>query len=184
MTTAHTKQSNTRIEKREGEKYPFECYVCKEPMVSLAEVRMHLPKHDVTPSKKCVICREALTDDQQRFHLCRSGDKIISCEYCPETFVSISSIMNHLENDHRDKRIHKCLDCKKYFSMQILMEYHNQLHEKKGKREHICPTCNKAFFESSHLKGHIKNAHLLERSELLVNFDINFFRISLSDRLD
>lgn len=171
MTTVHTKQAKTKIEKREGENYPFECYVCREPMISLAEVRMHLPKHDVAPSKKCVICREALTDDQKRFHLCRSGDKIISCEYCPETFVSISSVMAHLENDHRDKRIHKCLDCKKYFSMQILMEYHNQLHEKKGKREHICPTCNKAFFESGHLKGHIKNAHLLERSELLLNID-------------
>lgn len=177
MTTAHTKQAKTKIEKREGDKYPFECYVCKEPMVSLAEVRMHLPEHDVAPSKKCVICRESLTDDQLRFHLCRSGDKIISCEYCSQTFVSISSVMSHLENDHRDQRIHKCLDCKKYFSMKILMEYHNQLHEKKGKREHICPTCNKAFFESSHLKSHIRNAHLLERSKFLLNVDIFIFRI-------
>lgn len=165
MTAAHTKQAKTKTEKREGEKYPFECYVCKESMVSLAEVRMHLPTHDITASKKCVICCDRLTDVQLRFHLCRSGDKIISCEYCPQTFVSISSVMAHLEKEHRDQRIHKCLDCKKYFSMKILMEYHNQLHEKKGKRDHICLTCNKAFFESGHLKNHIKNAHLMERSE-------------------
>lgn len=155
-------------------------------MVSLAEVRMHLPKHDVTPTKKCVICREPLTKDQSRFHLCRSGDKFIECEYCmpgmEATFVSVDSVMKHIEENHRDQRIHKCLECKKYFSMKILMEYHDLLHEKKEEKKEICPECGKKFLLSTHLRNHIRNTHLMERSELILNFDIYYlFGISYLD---
>lgn len=157
---SHKKRHHWNVEQKEK---LFECYVCKEALGSLSQVRYHLAQGHQS-SLKCTLCKCTLNDYEINHHLCRSGD-FIKCEYCPRTFLSVVDILKHLENDHEHtKTVHQCSACNKYYYMKLLLDYHSIFHET-NEKTHICYICGKSYFEAVHLSVHIRNVHMTEKCE-------------------
>lgn len=155
---SHKKRHHLNVEQKEK---LFECYVCKEPLASLSQVRYHLAKCHRS-SMRCTLCKCSLDNYQINHHLCRSGN-FIKCDYCPRTFLSVIGILKHLEGDHEHtKTVHQCNACNKYYYMKLLLDYHSIFHET-NEKSHICYICGKSYFEAVHLSVHIRNVHTKEK---------------------
>lgn len=155
---SHKKRHHLNVEQKEK---LFECYVCKEALGSLSQVRYHL-SNGHRSSMRCTLCKCSLDDYQIEHHLCRAADSI-KCDYCSRTFVSVVGILKHLEDDHEHtKTVHQCNDCNKYYYMKLLLDYHSIFHET-NEKSHICYICGKFYFKAVHLSVHIRNIHRTEK---------------------
>lgn len=163
IRTVHAK-STMKPEDSTAEEYQFECYICKKAMLSLAHLRLHLTKHDEKPTKRCIICKILLTPSQLDSHLCRSEVQSINCEYCSMDFKSITMLLKHIEDEHLDNRLYKCLKCALCIPMKLLLEYHQSVHLN-VENTFACDKCPKKCSKSSSLRAHIKYAHTMDRSK-------------------
>lgn len=113
--------------------YPHECYICKQKFEIITTLYQHMKKHVAARDDKCEICQEYFTSNEIKSHVC--FDKMsITCEYCNETFTSIRTLMQHLENTHDDRKVYRCRYCYNYFGMTCLKDWHEKKHKKKSIR--------------------------------------------------
>lgn len=155
---SHKKRHHLNVEVKEK---LFECYVCKERLGSLSQVRYHLANGHRS-SIRCTVCKCLLNNYQINHHLCRAGNAI-KCDYCPRTFLSVVSILKHLEKDHdHTKTVHKCHECNKYYYMKLLLDFHSIFHET-NEKSHVCYVCGKFYFNRDQLSAHIRNVHMTEK---------------------
>lgn len=136
-------------------------------MRTLTELREHLQKnHPLKFIFKCTICKVHMPEFDINRHICEPHKTLtIDCDYCSTSFTSVVELLQHLENGHNNKILHKCLNCHRCFPMKILMEFHLLSHPVKGK--HLaCKICSKKFFTKRDLVAHEKKVHSTEKRKL------------------
>lgn len=127
----------------------YECYICKKEFKARARVQKHMRVH-LEKRKNCAVCQfQGATDE----HLCVQ-EECISCEYCPQKFISTKDLLEHLESAHNEKKLHKCLKCNNYFRMMFLKIIHERSHDVIEK--FVCNFCSKSFTFQDSLINHKK----------------------------
>lgn len=90
---------------------------------------MHLEKEHER-DMKCQICKEPLTLNESKCHLCGT-QKMVKCEYCRKKFDVTINLLEHLETVHTtNKRMIRCEKCSKFYPMEYLKECHQATHDK------------------------------------------------------
>lgn len=158
----HVKNMHVKAQQKCVKEYPFECYVCREQMKSLAEVRLHLAKEHVERmNKKCPVCRVKMSQKDLDVHLC--GAESINCEYCSESFTAIMTLLKHVDDNHAENhKVYNCLDCHWYSPIKLLIDLHHPSH-KDEERSFACSECPKRFFDQKNLNIHARY-HRLKKS--------------------
>lgn len=100
------------------------------------------------PDIKCIICDSELTAKMVAQHTCISQSQL-SCEYCAETFESLSKLNAHLVIDHvkSEKKSVACDVCERKFDMRALLKAHK-------KAVHFVCKCAVRFTSRSALSEH------------------------------
>lgn len=120
----------------------FECYLCKTTLKSFKESRKHLGAHNEATPNVCEICHLRFSAKAWAEHLCKG--QIVNCEYCPETFHSTVTLMEHL-NCHKDQHnLYKCTECPKIYAVLWLLEVHKREHNNMEKI-YGCDLCERRF---------------------------------------
>ncbi|XP_055305238.1 zinc finger protein 82 homolog isoform X2 [Sitodiplosis mosellana] len=149
----HLNTHRERIPPKPTIKKTYECYICKREFKLSCSIQRHMKVH-IESNEKCDVCRSEVTADQ---HLCIEEENI-SCEYCPQTFVSTKNLLEHLESAHSEKKLHKCLKCHQYFRMMFLKIIHERNHDIITKPFH-CEVCPKSFSIRDSLMNHRQREH-------------------------
>lgn len=141
----------------------FECYICKCQLANHRTVRKHLKQHVAARDTKCKICHHYFTSNELlQWHICGNNDaqfREIPCEYCDESFRSLSKCEQHLENVHVDDRtIYQCRKCIRYFGMKQLRDFHEKYYPQ-HKKPFQCDICSRKFAGHADIKRHINYMH-------------------------
>lgn len=158
----HIKHKHVRQEKEASDNAPFECYMCRAKCMSMVSMRVHLEKkHPIRRDQKCIICGMKLSLFEQNEHWCIDEEQM-DCEYCTESFDSITEMLTHL-NSHNEKKFYQCDECKRFYPLKILMKNHVKYHVDKAKT-FICDICERGYSSNKLLKKH-KNIHTAAKSK-------------------
>lgn len=117
-------------------------------------MRVHVEERN-----KCAVCQLQGATDQ---HLCIQ-EECISCEHCPQKFISTNDLLEHLERAHNEKKLHKCLKCNDYFRMMFLKILHERSHD--AIEPFVCNVCSKSFTIQGSLINHQKRCSSGNREE-------------------
>lgn len=96
---------------------PFVCDVCGKP----CKLKGNLDKHKLIHNTR---------------------DKPYQCEYCKNTFCSISALARH-KNVHTGVKPFKCDVCEKTFMQKNNLTRHKKIHT--GVKPYTCDICKKTF---------------------------------------
>lgn len=95
---------------------------------------------------------------------------LIECEWCPETFTSMSKAIEHKYRKHNyEAKNYFCKLCGRLFPLRVALEQHQALEHKGEKVEEdprlnfSCGFCGTAFSTQDALELHVKTAHNLEK---------------------
>lgn len=133
----------------------FECFMCKEKIISFQDMRRHLRGHNNATPFKCKICSMYFSAQQYEQHLCKGQS--VPCDYCSESFQTTKSLLDHLDSDcHVEQHnLHKCPDCSKLFPMVFLLECHRAQHRGPIEKPYVCHICTRAFRVNFLLTKHL-----------------------------
>lgn len=138
----------------------FECFECKGRFEKLNELRQHMNEHENTRKPfECTTCNMRFVHLNSWFrHRSRHSKNIHECEYCSESFSTLTGIKQHIQEMHADKaKAYKCDRCSKEFALHFLLVCHYEWHKKAKK--FICSTCDAVFFNERKLKAHTRDSH-------------------------
>lgn len=108
----------------------------------------------------CVVCCENVHKNRIDRHVCTHQERI-ACEYCEIEFKSTVHLLRHLDTSHINQKIYKCNRCQKLFGMHLLLDIHNQFHNRRDKENANklkCISCSIVCSSSVHLERH-QNFH-------------------------
>lgn len=136
----------------------YQCYVCKMEPKTLKELRNHLNQHIPIFEQMCEICGEKVTMDEYKLHSCDAKINF-KCEYCDRSFNVTYEILQHLRNDHKNKTLHKCRKCGRYFEMMQLKNLHENMHQNQPEhyQPYKCSYCPNRYKQKSTLRVHMLN---------------------------
>lgn len=137
----------------------FECFMCKAKLKTFKDMRSHLKRHNEATPFKCKICQMLFSAQQYEQHLCKGQS--VQCSYCPETFQTTKSLLDHLQGHEEQHNLHKCPDCSKLFPMMFLLDCHRAQHGQ-IERPYVCHICNRGFRVKFLLTKHL-STHSNER---------------------
>lgn len=130
----------------------FECYICKTEFGSVGVMRRHMVENH-RPNAMCFVCSQQFTSLEFDRHIC-TGLESLSCTYCQQSFMSMKSLLEHLNGcDKSEKFAYKCDQCRSYFFMESLLSIHTKNHEVK-KNDFVCDICTKSFATKQLLGAH------------------------------
>lgn len=137
--------------------------VASETKQQLTELR--LKQLIARRTKKCTICSGRCTSNELlESHICgrdddATGNNEISCEYCDQSFRSVTKCMQHLETMHADDRtMYQCRKCVRYFGMLELRDFHEKYFSHVIK-PFQCDICSRKFATKRDIKMHMNNVH-------------------------
>ncbi|CAL8118726.1 unnamed protein product [Orchesella dallaii] len=143
----HLRQHNLGIAKPIGRKHSY----------SVGQNRK-LPEDELT----CTFCGKIFRAfNMLNQHMSRHlGEKMMKCEHCSYKCVSKSDLRKH-SNVHKKTKLFTCSFCSKAFSFQENMRRHVvAIHQKSNLQ---CPKCDKVFTHNTYLKDHLQS-HLKTKS--------------------
>ena len=124
-----------------------------------------LQQHRREAHTKCDHCGKIFDGHSATWRLKRhikevhEGLKEHVCEMCGRAFSQKGDMKKHYETVHlKQPKLKTCEICGKTFSAVSLPRHIRQVHE--GRGDHVCETCQKAFFAKSDLRRHIDSVHL------------------------
>ena len=152
------------------EENPYECDVCKarfkiESTLKKHNAMVHLDgKKDDVSFTMCNECGKTFTfpASLKRHKLVHMGVKKHQCSRCNKKFSQKGHMNNHRCPKSPFREIKEmsnlCMVCGKSFSSAAGMKHH-ELSVHAETRDFKCPTCNKGFATSGHLRVHLSGAH-------------------------
>ncbi|XP_055641264.1 putative zinc finger protein C09F5.3 [Toxorhynchites rutilus septentrionalis] len=140
----------------------FTCIFCSGKFKSKKELETHILKHGTESQQSKKI--EETTNLKQE-----SAIMLIECEWCPETFISMSRAIEHKYRKHsHESKNYFCTLCGKLFPLKVALDQHQSLEHKNVKKAKVssldftCEFCSIAFLSRDALELHVKTAHNLE----------------------
>ncbi|XP_055308379.1 zinc finger protein 211-like [Sitodiplosis mosellana] len=108
---------------------------------------------------ECTTCNMRFIHINSWFrHRSRHTKNIHECEYCSESFNTLTAVKQHIQDMHKDHlKAYKCDQCAEEFALHFLLVLHHEWHKKA--KPIICSTCNMVFFNERKLKAHIRDNH-------------------------
>lgn len=174
----------------------YTCVLCKEKFTKYVEFNQHKKGHTkCLDCSKVYAGYSELITHRQRVH---QKKKKYSCTICVKDFVSWAEINSHNRSDHKEcpicnkkypsyngmlkhrrqthfrieteeHRTHFCDQCEKAFkNKNTLLKHVRQVHNKE--RNYKCDFCGNGFFESVHLKAHLRTHEKKEEGQHTCNF--------------
>lgn len=139
-------------------KAEFECYICKYQPENYPKMEQHMEQHVAARDQRCDICHEMFTSNELKVHLCGT-ETDLKCEYCTRSFNVTSEILLHLENDHDNKILYKCVKCRRcarFFGTKYLRDLHERLQKVEcEERPFVCSICFKSYKNKPCLDDHM-----------------------------
>lgn len=138
----------------------FECFDCKEKFDRLQQLRTHIQTHDDNQKPfECKTCNMKFMNLNSWFrHRSRHTKNIHDCEYCNQSFNTLTILKQHIRELHADRlNAYKCDQCSDEFSIHFLFIWHKECHKKTKQLK--CSTCHDVFFNERKLKAHIRDNH-------------------------
>lgn len=138
----------------------FECFDCKENFERLRNLRLHMQNHSNEQKPfECTTCNMRFVHLNSWFrHRSRHTKDIHDCEYCDESFNTLTSLKHHIQEKHKDRlNAYKCDQCSEEFALRFLLIWHKEWHKKA--KQLVCTTCDAVFFSERKLKAHIRDNH-------------------------
>ena len=80
-----------------------------------------------------------------------------SCDVCPMTFKTKSTLLKHKQLHDITDKCHKCNICEMGFRTVELLKSHEKTHT--ARKAYTCEDCGKAFSLLNYLKTHIQRVH-------------------------
>lgn len=170
-----TQTSQRRKNRRKSEKIIYECYECRRNFDQLNELRHHMNDHDNTRKPfECNVCNMRFVHLNSWFrHRSRHTKNIPDCEYCSESFNTLTALKHHIKELHKEQlNAYKCSQCSKQFALHFLLVWHNEWH--KRAKQYVCITCDAVFFNERKLKAHIRDNHASTLWKTISVFQFNF----------
>ncbi|XP_058817416.1 telomere zinc finger-associated protein-like isoform X2 [Topomyia yanbarensis] len=140
----------------------FACTFCKATFTNHEQLRVHFLKHGA----ESILSKNP---DEPRQSNQEGAIMLIECEWCPETFTSMSKAIEHKYRKHNyESKNYFCTLCGRLFPLKVALDQHQNLEHKNDKKiiprlDFICGFCGTAFISNSALELHIKTAHNLEK---------------------
>lgn len=131
----------------------YECFECHQSkyLTSVVALRKHLEQHEKNRIK-CTVCARRFEPNE--IHLC-GNKKSIQCDYCRKKITATTELLEHLDKDHDEKKLHRCKKCAKFYPMQFLRDACLASHVDIPKT-YTCETCSKSFAAIHNLTAHMK----------------------------
>ncbi|XP_055542883.1 zinc finger protein Xfin-like [Wyeomyia smithii] len=154
-----------RVQEKASKK--FVCTFCKASFNNHEHLLVHFVKHG-TQTNDTAKNPDSPLDHRHSSH--ESTIMLIECEWCPETFTSMSKAIKHKYRKHNyESKNYFCALCGRLFPLKVALEQHQSLEHANDKEinvprlDYICGFCGTAFISNSALALHIKTAHNLEK---------------------
>lgn len=166
MPTKRLRSRSLKSQNRKKKRYNsfeekvFECFDCKENFERLRNLRIHMQNHENDQKPfECTTCNMRFVHLNSWFrHRSRHTKNIHDCEYCDESFNTLTSLKHHIQEKHKDRlNAYKCDQCSEEFAVRFLLIWHKEWHKKA--KQLVCSTCNAIFFSERKLKAHIRDNH-------------------------
>lgn len=138
----------------------YECFECKKQFDQLNELRHHMNDHDNNRKPfECTTCNMRFVHLNSWFrHRSRHTKNIHECEYCPQSFNTLTGVKQHIMEIHKEHlKAYKCDQCSEQFALHFLLVWHHEWHKKA--KQFLCSTCDAVFFNERKLKAHIRDNH-------------------------
>lgn len=152
------------------------CRLCGEPFPALEPALEHSKVHSDESGNPCALCDLAFlsVDDllehfkehrEEELNRRRRALNRLQCETCGRRFNKGSTMERHqcaVVAKSKEKRAFRCLQCKKAYTSEDRLLFHQQFHE--GAPENLCIPCGKDFESESALYHHSRSIHQQEKS--------------------
>ncbi|KAK3932812.1 Zinc finger protein 26 [Frankliniella fusca] len=151
------------------------CRHCGEPFPALEPALEHSKVHADVDGNPCALCDLAFesADDllehfkehrEEELNRRRRALNRLQCETCGRRFNKETTMEKHqcaVVAKSKEKRAFRCLQCKKAFTSEDRLLFHQQFHD--GAPVNLCIPCGKMFETESALYHHSRNVHQREK---------------------
>ncbi|XP_023302774.2 transcription factor grauzone-like [Lucilia cuprina] len=146
------------------------CYICGKSIVTSAEYKIHMDKHEgiPPPSISCDICGLLLTSERGlKRHKDNQhpvgGKQDHPCPVCHKISPTRKALLKHVSTMHKKGYDHKCNICEKAFKRAEALREHMASHT--GTPLYTCSWCPKTFYSNGNMHAHRKRVHPKEWEE-------------------
>ncbi|KAE8750752.1 hypothetical protein FOCC_FOCC002462 [Frankliniella occidentalis] len=151
------------------------CRHCGEPFPALEPALEHSKVHADVNSNPCALCDlafESIEDLLEHFKEHREEElnrrrralNRLQCETCGRRFNKETTMEKHqcaVVAKSKEKRAFRCLQCKKAYTSEDRLLFHQQFHD--GAPANLCIPCGKMFETESALYHHSRSVHQREK---------------------
>ncbi|XP_055606548.1 zinc finger and BTB domain-containing protein 40-like [Uranotaenia lowii] len=168
--TAITSPSSKPTKQLEDSRKSFECTFCKSKFSNQALLKVHFLKHGLE-SGRIADNPDEKGKQRQGTRPVTSSLMLIECEWCPETFTTMSRAIEHKNRKHSyESKNYFCQLCGRLFPLKVALEQHHNLEHRDEKKQtktprldFICGFCGAEFVSQTAMELHVKTAHNLEK---------------------
>ncbi|XP_063955412.1 zinc finger protein Xfin-like [Lytechinus pictus] len=154
----------------------YRCHICRELFTCMFGLRQHLKKHDPpkvpkrkSPAKtemslKCPKCTSSFMSKSsllQHVAVIHAGTKYHKCSQCEDGFWKENQLLEHINDSHNKEW--QCSTCDKTYESQIAFNIHIRTHAKV--KQYDCLVCYRAFIHKHSLDKHMKTHQKLKCAE-------------------